>query len=453
MVLAAGRRILGDAHDAEDVCQAAFLLLARKAASPRWQSSVANWLYQTAHLLALKVRTAAARRARREGGVAPRSPGDPLAEILGQERLAALDAELLALPEPLRAPHVLCYLEGATRDEAARLLGCPLATLKKRLERGHNRLQPALLRLGLGLPAALLGALSARQAADAATTGPRARATAQTALAVTAGKSADGVIPSRVSQLVRRGLHPMSGNKFKAALALVLVGGLLLTAGALAVRARDDQPVGTPTQGAPAAQDKNADRRAAAPVQVQGTILRYQFQEGDQYRYVVEKKTETTTTAAGNERVGSTTQIYDVTWRVTGVDSAGSARMTLTVDRVRFVMDSGFTGKVEFDSRKHKNPQGVPAGVRVLSAVLKSQVGARFTCSLSPRGEVSDFQVPKKVADVVRSTPGVQALFSAESLKQQLACQGGVVLPKDPVLKGAGWSETAKVAVAGGMPS
>ena len=104
MVLAAARRVSGNAHDAEDVCQATFLLLAQKAASQRWQSSIANWLYQTASLLALKVRTAATRRARREGRVAPRSPSHPLAEITGQELLAALDEELLALAEPLRAP-------------------------------------------------------------------------------------------------------------------------------------------------------------------------------------------------------------------------------------------------------------------------------------------------------------------------------------------------------------
>src|SRR5438045_2099470 len=50
MVLAAARRVLGGAHDAEDVCQAAFLLLARQAASRRWQPSVASWLHRTAHL-------------------------------------------------------------------------------------------------------------------------------------------------------------------------------------------------------------------------------------------------------------------------------------------------------------------------------------------------------------------------------------------------------------------
>src|SRR5262249_42037855 len=119
MVLAAAKRVLGNAHDAEDVCQAAFLLLAKKAATQRWQPSVASWLYTTAHQLALKARTPPPRRARREGKAAPRSRPNPLAEITGHELLAVLDEELRTLPEPLRAPLVLCYLEGATRDEAA----------------------------------------------------------------------------------------------------------------------------------------------------------------------------------------------------------------------------------------------------------------------------------------------------------------------------------------------
>ncbi len=49
MVLGVCRRALPTLQDAEDACQATFLLLSRKAASCRWQPSVANWLYQTAH--------------------------------------------------------------------------------------------------------------------------------------------------------------------------------------------------------------------------------------------------------------------------------------------------------------------------------------------------------------------------------------------------------------------
>src|SRR5262245_57398806 len=52
MVLGVCRRLLPTAEDAEDACQATFLILARKAKSGRWQNSAANWLHTTARLVA-----------------------------------------------------------------------------------------------------------------------------------------------------------------------------------------------------------------------------------------------------------------------------------------------------------------------------------------------------------------------------------------------------------------
>jgi RNA polymerase sigma factor (sigma-70 family) len=156
MVLGVCRRVLPGVQDAEDACQATFLLLTRKAGTTRWQTSVANWLYLTARRVARNARLAAERRSRREQKAAVPELLTPVDRMTGRELLDALDAELDQLPPTYREPLVLCYLEGLTRDEAAQRLGLPASTVKIRLERGRKRLGEALTRRGCIAGAGLL---------------------------------------------------------------------------------------------------------------------------------------------------------------------------------------------------------------------------------------------------------------------------------------------------------
>jgi RNA polymerase sigma factor (sigma-70 family) len=167
MVLGVCRRVLPSVQDAEDACQATFVVLARKAKGGRWQPSIANWLYATARKVAANALIAARRRARREGRAAVAVPVRPLDQITSQELLTALDEELYRLAPRYREPLVLCYLQGLTRDEAARRLSVPIGTLKIRLERGRKHLAHGLTRRGCGLGAGMLtlAATSALQAA------------------------------------------------------------------------------------------------------------------------------------------------------------------------------------------------------------------------------------------------------------------------------------------------
>jgi RNA polymerase sigma factor (sigma-70 family) len=151
------RRLLGDIHAAEDAFQATFLLLATRAGSLRRPESVGCWLHGVARRVALRARVRADRLRRRERRADVKAVARPAAaELSWREVCAVLDDELARLPERYRAPLVLCYLEGRTRDEAAKQLGWSVTVLRGRLERGRDRLRQRLTRRGLGLEAALL---------------------------------------------------------------------------------------------------------------------------------------------------------------------------------------------------------------------------------------------------------------------------------------------------------
>jgi RNA polymerase sigma factor (sigma-70 family) len=163
------RRILRNEHDVEDVFQATFLVLSRKAAGIPWRDSVSPWLDGVARRLAMHARSGAARQRDREtlvtALVGGRSQDDgrlperyhpvvePSAEVERRDVRRVIDDELGRLPEKYRAPVVLCDLEGHTREEAARRLGWPTGSMSRRLDRARSLLRRRLTYRGLALAA------------------------------------------------------------------------------------------------------------------------------------------------------------------------------------------------------------------------------------------------------------------------------------------------------------
>jgi RNA polymerase sigma factor (sigma-70 family) len=157
---------------ADDAAQATLTLLGRKAGALATRESAAGWVFQTARRLALKARTAAARRAKHESRAAqPAPPPDPLDALSFGEVRAAVAEEVARLPDELRVPLVLCYWRGDSYAAAATRLGCSLSTLKRRLDAGRERLAARLARRGFAGAAvlAVLTALSCRVGRSAAT--------------------------------------------------------------------------------------------------------------------------------------------------------------------------------------------------------------------------------------------------------------------------------------------
>src|SRR5438067_7096191 len=165
MVLGICRRVLRDQQDAGDVFQATFLVLVRKAASLGRPESLGNWLYGVAYRIALQARAGAARWRALERQVANVPAPEPVDEKVWDELRPLLDEEINRLPEKYRAPVVLCYLEGKTYAEAARLLGWTKGTVSGRLARARDLLRPRLARRGLALAAGGVAVLLAQHGA------------------------------------------------------------------------------------------------------------------------------------------------------------------------------------------------------------------------------------------------------------------------------------------------
>jgi RNA polymerase sigma factor (sigma-70 family) len=234
MVLAVARNVLHHRQDAEDVFQATFLVLARKAASVRKRGSAGSWLHGVAYRLALKARTAAAARHRLESRAPARAPEESADDLTWRELSRILHEELDRLPDKYRAPLVLCYLQGLTQDQAAEHLGLPKGTLRGRLERGRLLLRGRLSRRGLA-PAVVLLADTTRPTA-AALAGPLVSTTARTAAAYVAGRAAGVSVP--VAHMTEEVLRAMFITQLRSAAAVLLlaIGLVAAAAGVLAAR-------------------------------------------------------------------------------------------------------------------------------------------------------------------------------------------------------------------------
>jgi RNA polymerase sigma factor (sigma-70 family) len=264
-VLAACHKVLTDPADVEDAFQATFLVLLRDARRVRRQHALGGYLYGVAHRIALQARARAARRARAEGRKAAR-PDEAAPDLSWRKACGILHEELDRLPDTYRLPLLLCYLEGKSRDEAARHLGVKLDVLRGRLERGRDRLRSRLIKRGITLSAGLLAAVQG--AARAGGLPER--------LVRAAGRSMPGGrMPAAVAALVHGTGTARAVGKVKLAAVALLMAGLIaggLGWGMRGAPATEPEPAGgpAPNAGKPAGPVKDPQ---AQPVAVSGRVL------------------------------------------------------------------------------------------------------------------------------------------------------------------------------------
>jgi RNA polymerase sigma factor (sigma-70 family) len=228
--------ILGNSHDTQDAAQAVFLVLARKARSIRKPESLGPWLHGVSVRVARRAKSASGRRR-----VAEQRKAEMMLELDSGESgpepmdFSELHEEINRLPEKYRLPIIICYMQGKTQTQAARMLGWPLGTVQIRLHRGRERLRSRLTRRGAGLIALTGSDLTTSLSSTPGAFGPEwTETTARAAVRFAAGKGTAGLVAPPVSGLAETVLAAMLGESLKlihlTAIALFLVlGGICLT--------------------------------------------------------------------------------------------------------------------------------------------------------------------------------------------------------------------------------
>jgi RNA polymerase sigma factor (sigma-70 family) len=166
LVHSAALRRVGDAQLAEDISQAVFILLARKAGSLSAGTVLAGWLYRTTNFVAERALRSNRRRERREME-AVQMQENVSSDSNWQQLSPLLDEALAKLKDAERNAIILRYFQENSLSNVALALGVSEAAAGKRVSRALDALRSHFGRRGFTITTALIATTLAQHAAKA----------------------------------------------------------------------------------------------------------------------------------------------------------------------------------------------------------------------------------------------------------------------------------------------
>src|SRR4051794_9576986 len=209
MVYSAALRQVGNSHQAEEITQTVFVVLAKKAASFSRETILSGWLFYTARLTANNFLRTEIRRANREQEAYMRSTLHTTESEEWKRIAPLLDEAMADLGEKDRNAIVLRYVEGKDLKEVGAAFGASEDAAKKRVSRAVEKLRRFFTARGVVLSSAALTGAIAAHSVQAAPVG--------LAAAVAAGAVQSSVLTASTLTLVKGTIKVMAWTKVKIA--------------------------------------------------------------------------------------------------------------------------------------------------------------------------------------------------------------------------------------------
>ena len=221
LVYSVALRRLGNPHQAQEICQVVFIILARKAGRLPQRTVLSGWLYETARLTAANYLRGEARRSHREQEAHMQSIAEDSESDAWVKVAPLLEEAMTHLNQVDRSAVVLRFFETKSFHDVGASLGTSEDAAKMRVNRAVEKLRKFFVRRGVAVSAGALCAAVAEHSVQAAPIALVASISAAAGKGTTATTS--------TVALIKTTLKIMAWTKAKTA--VVIGASLLLAAG------------------------------------------------------------------------------------------------------------------------------------------------------------------------------------------------------------------------------
>jgi hypothetical protein len=170
--------------------------------------------------------------------------------------------------------------------------------------------------------------------------------------------------------------------------------------------------------------------------------LRWKLNAGEVLKYSTSQKTLLGVKIMGRERKQTRTQTTDYSWNVKEVAPSGEAQVIQRIDRVTMKVEAPPYMPFEFDSSAPKAEVPEPFELEVQQ--LKAAIGAEFSFTMKPTGEIAEITIPaatlKRLRDALPQEAVQEGAFSERGLKDLLMQSSPPPFPLTPLEPGKTWS-------------